>query len=232
MKVLRSQTEETKKTSSDLLLSTHNFNRVQAVCRDAYNNSKMIAITGEPGYGKTTALSHFKKTNANVYYFSVKPSMTHINFWGSIHAELNRVPIEEIHSPRGLHYLIRKVVGFFKDKEKSLLILDEAGKFNAKMLELIHELRDDTKTNTGIIMAGPNYFKSNLEKWVQKQKIGMPEVMRRINYWEQLYAPDKSEMRNFCEYYGATDYDVIKRITQESKNFGDLHNKLIEHLSK
>jgi hypothetical protein len=77
------------------------------------------------------------------------------------------------------------------DSTKKLLIVDEAGKFRPKYLEYFHEIRDNTESSTGIIFAGPEYFKENIMEWKNKGTRGIPELYRRINHWEVLDFPAK-----------------------------------------
>ena len=55
-----------------------------------------------------------------------------------------------------------------------LLIRDEA----SKVYEYLHEFRDSTQNNTGIILTGVEYLKSNMETLVDKSVKGMPEIYK------------------------------------------------------
>ena len=177
---------------NEKIINTNNFSTIKTCCRDAQNQSKMIGITGYPGAGKTTALLHYYKNDPNTFYVKVQPSMRPKVFYSKI---LQNMGVPDQNNGIQLHYLIQKIAFILKNSnEKNLLIIDEAGKFSPRMLEYLHELRDETNENTGIILAGPDYFHSNLIKWVNRGKEGMPEVYRRINMWEELNKPTFSEV--------------------------------------
>lgn len=221
-------------SQGELIIATYNFKKVQAVCTDALINRRMIGISGQPGYGKTVALTHFFGSNPNVYLMTVKPSMKAKNFWISLYQsfQYENPELEErhnLHDHRSIYYVLRKACDFLNSKGQCLLIIDEAGKFSPKMLEYLHELRDETKETTGIVLSGPDYFKNNLFKWVQDQKIGMPEVWRRINYWEHLQAPSKNEIKSFLEHYNIVDADFSKRLYVECPDFSSIQNTILAY---
>lgn len=211
---------------SKITVGTRNFTIVSNTCKDARNQSKMIAIIGYPGAGKTTALLHFYKKNENTFYVKVLPSMSPRVFYSTI---LQNMGIPDQQNGVTLHSLIQKIAFNLNNSNgKNLLIIDEAGKFTKRMLEYIHELRDLTEESTGIILAGPDYFKSNLHKWNNKNLDGMPEIFRRIQNWQHLKKPNKSEVIAICEAYGLTEKTTSDRLFGLCKNFGELHNQIME----
>lgn len=234
LQVLKNDSRQSAPAATDILLGTYNFKRVQAVCEDALNNRKLVSIVGDSGYGKSTALKYFQYTHKNVFYMTVKPSMSVKTFWESLFESLSHDERQYFgmdSKPRALYFIMRRAAELLKSYDSALLIIDEAGKFSARMFEFIHELRDETHSTTGIVLAGPPYFKANLLRWVKNERVGMPEVWRRINYWEHLLAPEKSEVKGFCQHYGVTDTDIIRKLIIECKNFGTLHNYLVEYLT-
>ena len=57
------------------IIDTRNFTIITNTCNDAKNQSKMIAVIGYPGAGKTTALIHYYGQSPNTFYVKVQPSM-------------------------------------------------------------------------------------------------------------------------------------------------------------
>lgn len=210
----------------ELIIKTNNFKTVENCCLDAQNQSKMIGVIGFPGAGKTTALKYYYKNDQNTYYVKVQPSMRPKVFYSKM---LQNMGVPDQDQGIQLHYLIQKIANILKNKnEKNLLIIDEAGKFTPKMLEYLHELRDETSENTGIILAGPVYFRSNLIKWVNSDKDGMPEIYRRINMWEELEKPTLSEVSAICIAYGLKSKSTHSSLHKLCKNFGALHNNIMD----
>ena len=227
--------------STKEILQTANFKRGIHVCRDVLNQSIMVGLIGETGYGKTTALKHFQLNNPErVFLVTVKPSMNAKNFWLEVLQALPDGQSEKrnLYYHTNLYYLLRKVTGCLNrfaqnelncDKDpKTLLIFDEAGKLSQKMLEFMHEVKDEAP-NTGILLAGPSYFYSNIRKWVMAGKIGMPEFASRVGYWSELEPPSRSEIIQYCEAFGITDQEQTNEIIG-LKNYRSISFKVQEIL--
>jgi DNA transposition AAA+ family ATPase len=213
----------------DVILNTANFQAVQKACNDAMVNTKMIAINGEPGYGKTLALKYFRSGNKNVFMITAKASMGAKTFWLEILQSIYKAEgYPEKTEYRPLYFILRRISDALNRLGNSLIIIDEAGRLDDRMLEFLHEVRDQTENTAGIILAGPNYFKSNLVKWVSRDKKGIPEFFRRINYWLELQPPSPIEVKKLCESYEITNNDIIKVLQSRCKNFGTLRNEIIE----
>jgi len=115
-------------------------------------------------------------------------------------------------------------------KYKKLLIIDEAGKFKPKFLEYLHELRDKTDHGTGIVMAGPEYFKDNILNWSRKGVVGIPELLRRVNHWEQLDPPTKEEIHALCETYNVNSLSFRNQLWTTVTNFAEAFSKIKNYL--
>jgi len=215
---------------NDYILTTSNFNTVEALCNEALSKSKFISIVGYPGAGKTTALKAFANNKQNVFYVRATASMPAREFYSKL---LQAMGVEGKESGVSLHDLISNIsfrLNF--NSIRKLIIMDEAGKFKPKFLEYIHELRDNTEATTGIIFAGPQYFKDNIEKWVNKGIVGIPEVYRRINHWEELSPIQKTEVRAIANHFGINDESFITRVFKTSENFAEVRYRIDEHLYK
>lgn len=191
------------------IIYTNNYKRVINCCADVMMHQKFVSIIGGPGYGKTTALLDFKRKYPSdvafvVAYKSISTKIFYHEILNSIE-ETSYTPVIES------SLYIKKAAKKFTDSGvNKLLIIDEASKMSAQMFEHLHEFRDRTMENTGIILAGVDYFKTNMEKWVSKSVIGMPEVYSRINSWQILKRPSKNEYRSILESYNISDEEVIK----------------------
>jgi DNA transposition AAA+ family ATPase/DNA-binding XRE family transcriptional regulator len=203
-----------------VLIETDNFRTIQKICSDAQGNNKMLGVVGFTGAGKTTALRHYYSKTKNVYYLVGKKSMRPKRFFSSL---LKQMGVQFMGT---IGDMIDRIALELNKQSNSLLIIDEAGKLDQNMYMYLHDLRDETMYTSGIILAGVEYFKSNLEKAVDKQKQGMPEFMGRINAWQELDLPKKHEARAICEANGLTEKKVIDSL-QNIKDFRRLANQII-----
>jgi hypothetical protein len=93
----------------------------------------------------------------------------------------------------------------------------------------MHEFRDLTSHSTGIILAGVEYFKSNLEHWTEQNRVGIPEVYSRINSWQRLKAPTQREIVALIKAYGINDENFI-RAHRNVSDYRLLVNKIKDYL--
>jgi len=216
------------KLKKDPILQTDNYVTIFNTCKDALVNQKMIAIIGAPGYGKTTALGSFKKEfQENTVIIKAQKSMSPKIFFSTI---LNIYGDEKYTSTMNLNRCIYNAAELFNSEQyNKLLIIDEAGKFSPPMLEYMHEFRDLTLFSTGIVLAGVDYFKSNLEHWTEQNRVGIPEVYSRINSWQCLKAPTIREIAAIVKSYGIEDEGFV-RAHRHVNDYRILVNRIKDYL--
>jgi type II secretory pathway predicted ATPase ExeA len=203
---------------TDIVIETDNFATIMKVCNETLVNKEMNAIIGEPGYGKTTAFEAFSfNYDSNVFYVRAQKSLNSKEFFSLIY---NTIGSESYNPSYTISYLIRKTANkFTENSSNKLLIIDEAGKFNMGMLEYLHEFRDLTQQTTGIILGGPDYFKSRVKDWKDANKPGIPEVYSRINSWIDLEPPTSKEKMALANEYGVFDKVFIKYLDKNCHDF-------------
>lgn len=197
------------------LIKTANFNTVINLCKDAAKRHYLYGLVGCTGAGKTTALKQYYASNPNVFYVECKNIMNRKHFFGAILKELGINFIGTVYD------MVNRIEEEFKSIENPLLIIDEAGKLSHTLILDLHDLRNATMNNLGIILSGCEYFKENLEKGVQKDKQGVPEFYSRIISWQILASPRKKEVEAICEVNGIC-YDDMER--RNYPNFRDIFN--------
>ncbi|WP_298539982.1 ATP-binding protein [uncultured Aquimarina sp.] len=204
------------------LVELDNFMSIQKACNYALENSKMIAVFGYEGAGKTIALRKFYKENRNTQFIKVRKSMTTMNFY----SELLGTQSISNRGYKSLYGIMNRLRSINYGNEKRLLIIDEVGKFKFSDLEYLHEFRDLTEESLGIILAGPEYFHDDLLFGVRNKVKGIPEFYRRINFKIWLDRPKKKEITAICNTYEITDKKLINNRFCKNENFASLSDDI------
>jgi DNA transposition AAA+ family ATPase len=199
------------------LYSTRDYETIVNACNAARSVKYMVAITADTGMGKTTSLSAYAM-RPNVFYYYLDSTVTPriflkdmlrimgVKFEGTLNAMLNRIADElnTVASP--------------------IVMIDECGKMSAKMMLLIHSLRDKTIGNAGFVLSGMPAWQNDLIKAVERGKNGYGEFHRRINIWVQLEGLTSEEIKTVLTDNGITG-DEQKEFRKFTR-FGDLMNEI------
>jgi len=204
---------------------TANFQSIQIFCDKTRNRCKMSGIIGYTGAGKTTALKAYNMKNANTYLVTCKKSMSTKQFFIEI------LRVMGIKFNGSIYDIIQTISRELNRKQSPLLIIDEAGKLSITQLLYMHDLRDSTQKNAGIVLSGVDYFKANLLKAVEKSKEGMPELYDRISLWLPLHKPTRREIKSICQLNGLVEPDKI-RTAQKLRNYRKLYNYVESEILK
>lgn len=218
--------ERIKNFEKSVTIRTENFETINYACQEAHVYSRMTAIIGDAGYGKTKALIDYADTNSNVYLITLKSHMTPKIFYEEL---LTEIGFKNKHSSKNIHHIIDSIAYFLNSsRDKNLLIFDESGKFTPRELLYIHDLRDSTLKNTGYIMAGPPYFEKEVLKNVKNELQGIPEFYRRINNWIELGLPSYNEKLALCRHYGIKDNRLTETLCKspEFKTLSALYDAI------
>ncbi|MCX6256838.1 MAG: ATP-binding protein [Bacteroidia bacterium] len=205
------------------IVITPNFEAVTNTCKLAQDHHRLECIVGYPGAGKTTTLTAYFNRNQKVYYVSAKNIMNRKQFFSEV---LSKLGIDFVGT---VYEMVQVICQHLNKNSGSLLIIDEAGKLNNGLLLDLHDLRNETDQTTGIIMAGCEYFKSNIERSVARQKQGIPEFYSRIVGFLHLRPPTKKEIGSICEINGITDSNVISGLYGIA-DYRKLYNSIMNHL--
>ena len=194
-------------------------------CEQARRYKLMTGLTGDTGMGKTTSLKAYSMRE-NVFFITVDKAMSAKRLFLSILKTMG------IQFDGNVYEVVQKIADELNRLESPLLIIDEAGKLSHLMILYLHDLREYTLTNCGILLSGMPYFRWNLQKFADRQKEGCAEFLRRINTWHELKGLNRKEVEVICTensitgdlkpYYGMRFADLMNRILVEQT----LNNKL------
>ena len=204
--------------SSGEIYETSDFVSIVHLCDTARQHRLMIGLVGDTGTGKTTSLKHYS-LRQNTYRVTFEKSMNPKQFFSYLLKELG------VDSSGNINAMISKIADELNCKQSPLVIIDEAGKITHPVLLYLHDLREKTKGNCGIVLAGMPYFRENLKKYAQKGKEGYSEFLRRVNLWHTLSGLSVKETHFVAQANGITD-PVELRDLSFKKRFGDLMNEI------
>ena len=205
---------------SGSLYETVDFSSVQKLCNKAQSYKLMIGLIADTGLGKTTSLNAYASANANVFKLTVDKTMNAKRLFLHILEKL------EIPFDGNIHEVMLKIADYLNSLDNPLLIIDEAGKLNHVMMLYLHDLREYTHENCGIILAGMPYFRKNLQRYSEKEKEGCSEFLRRVNLWHTLQGLSRNEVKYVCSEENITDPERIKELSRH-RRFGDLMNEIL-----
>ncbi len=175
------------------VINTYNFTSIESACNEARTRKRMIGVVGFTGAGKTIGLKYYNASQRETYFVTCRKSMRAKQFFKSILKSLG------VKFDGSLHDIIERIADKLSEKQNPLLIIDEAGKLSKNCLMYLHDLRELTINNTGIVLAGVDYFKMNLTRFVERQKEGMEEFYDRIGKWIRLSRPTHKEIKAICK---------------------------------
>jgi len=185
-------------------------------CEKTRTFKLMAGLTGDTGMGKTTSLRAYSMRE-NVFLVTVDKTMNAKRFFISVLKAMG------IQFDGNIHDVMIRIAEELNRLENPLLIIDEAGKLNHAMILYLHDLRENTLENCGILLSGMPYFKRNLQKYAEKQKEGYAEFLRRINIWHELKGLSRKEVEVICNNNGISG--DLKPFY--GKRFADLMNDIL-----
>lgn len=203
------------------IFDTADYRACFNACEIARKNRFMVGLTGDTGMGKTTALLSYAMQK-NTFYLVCEKSMKPKRFFSNILKEMG------ISLDASIYEMVNRIADELNSLSSPLLIIDEAGKITQTIMLYLHDLRNKTNRNCGILLGGMPNLKTNLIKGSNKEKEGYAEFLRRINVWHSLKGLSRKEIEIICKDYGITDAETIREM-MPNKRFGDLYNAILLH---
>ena len=200
------------------LYNTRDYETVINACNAARSVKYMLGVTADTGMGKTTALQAYA-LRPNVFYYYLDSTVTPSIFLKDM------LRIMGVKFEGTLNAMLNKIADELNTLAAPLVILDECGKMSARMMLLVHSMRDRTINNAGFVLAGMPDFKNSLIRCVERGKTGYGEFHRRINVWSELEGLSVEEINTVLADNGITDKNE-QREFRKYRRFGDLMNEI------
>jgi DNA transposition AAA+ family ATPase len=203
------------------LRNTHNFNAINKLCDDARTNKRFMAIAGYTGAGKTTALRYYSQNNSETYYVLATVLMTKRSFLEAIQRSMG------LQAGNSLADLMASIVHKLNGSSMPLLIIDDASKLPHSVMRLLQVIYDETEYNAGIVLAGTETLKAEIDRQARRGNLGFRELKRRIAYWQPLRRPTHSIIAAICKDYNITDGNAISYIAENAADYGTIRNLVL-----
>ena len=171
---------------------------------------KMGVCYGTPGIGKTTAINEYKKTSSGVIVVDpfVQSSAREVLKQIANHLKLsylNNTSLDEFTSN-----VIKKL-----EKNKYIIIIDEAENLKIEVFKTIRKIHDRTKNNCGVLFVGTDELRALL----QKVQSGFPYISSRIGYLEKLDALKMNDIEKLVHQYFPSCNDRLVQYIAISTNY-------------
>jgi DNA transposition AAA+ family ATPase len=195
--------------------------------QDAKENGYTNVIIGETGSGKTFTADLFARQHPHDV-FSLKIAQTD-TITDVIDKIMDAAKINS--SAKGKTRKINEIVKHMRklklEGHKPMIIFDEAEYMKQPCMCAIKALFDDINGECGIIIIGTPQLLRNLDRLRKKDKDGIPQFYRRIKFGiRHLDSVDRS-FKQFFNELSITDKEVIRFISRECENYGELHDVLV-----
>lgn len=205
--------------------NTPNFAAITKLCEDARDQKRFLAVAGFTGAGKTTALRHFAQRNGEAYYVLATVLHTKRTFLQDIQRSMG------ISEGNSIHDMMTAIIRRLNTGTAPLLIVDDAGKLSHTCLRLLQIIYDSTEFSAGLVIAGTEFLKKEIDRASRKNLMGFQELKRRIAYWQPLRRPTRSIVEKLCEDYGIQDRAAVDYIYTNAKDYGSLRNLVMNALA-
>lgn len=216
---------EVQKVLAINILTTTDVNNAFRLINSARTHKRMVGLVANTGMGKTAILEAFS-TQPNAYYFYIDATITPKIF---LKIMLQNCGIE---FEGNINEMLQTLIAKINTIHDPIIMFDECAKMSDRLMLLIHSIRDRTKNNCGIILAGMPDFKTRLVKFANKGKTGYGEFLRRVNEWLELEGLSVKEINAILNSYEIND-PIVQKSFRRYNRFGDLKNEidnlLIQH---
>jgi DNA transposition AAA+ family ATPase len=196
------------------LVETTDHKLLKFLLNDAKENALAMAICGHAGSGKSFTISHFQRSNRNVFVLSCN------EFWNkkSFMQEL-LMSIGRDYKGMGISEMMNEITSTIKRLENPLIVLDEADKLTDAVLYLFITLYNKLEDECGIVLCATNHLEKHLKRGVLANKKGYNEIWSRIGRkCIMLKGVTAADIVAVCEANGVTDTRIIQDIISDSES--------------
>ena len=197
---------EDKSQEIEFFIENKNTKYVDHIMVKAIEQIRLSVITGNAGYGKTTAIKRFIKNRPEAIFIKANNLFTTKDFLEILCNELN-IKIEN----RG-RQMFESVINTLSRTNK-FIVIDEAEWLKDKTLDMVRNIWEESKTP--IILSGTLHLKQNLKG----TKGELDYVDSRIRGRYTLECLSDEDINTVCSHYGVSKNGIEKVKTLANGNF-------------
>lgn len=202
---------------------TTNLTIAISLLTQAQQYSRLLALVGFTGSGKTHALRLYARKTPQAYYVLADSEMNKKRFLTAILQACGVRPDDAgVTTGEMLDSITRKLNG----EEQPLLIIDDAGKLSDSLMRIIQIMYDRTEGRAGIVIAGTEYLKESIDAKARRNKMGFRELKRRVAYWEEMSGITQADVRAVCQANGVDDKSAWTYFYANVSDYGTLRNMI------
>lgn len=209
------------------VVQTPQMERILVTLQDAKEFGYTNVIVGETGSGKSYICNLFARKNPTDCFLITIGSSDNI---GDIIDKV--IDTIKITTAKTKSKKIKAIINYMQslklDGHKPMLIFDESEYMKQPALCAMKELYDSLIGKCALVLVGTSQLTVNLDRLRKKNKEGIPQFYRRIKFGiRQLPSIDRT-FKQFLN--GIADKGLIKFLTENCDNYGELHDVLVPAL--
>jgi DNA transposition AAA+ family ATPase len=194
-------------------VETQNFTTVHNLLLHAQEHSISLAISDNPGIGKSEAFKAYDRQGSNVIYVECKNSWTKKTYMRTLLATAG------VEAMGTTEQLIEKFINHMKGLASPIVIIDQFDKLKDPQVDLFMDFYNDLNGHCGFVLSGVKAFEKRVLKSVNRDKIGYAEIYSRIGRkFVKLDPISFKDVTGICKANGITDEDQIDFIFNNCEN--------------
>lgn len=191
--------------------NTRDFGEITGYLTVAQADGISLAISFEPGSGKTFTMRHYEATHPEVYFLQCADFWSKRYFLQELYRAIGQDP-GELTSVQ----LSVSIVEHLRQQRTPLIIIDEVDKLRDTTLMFFIELYNKLNGMCGFVLVGAPYFKDQLENGTKRNKRGYREVYSRIGRrFMELKGANRKDVAAICRANGVESDAAIASIWAE-----------------
>ncbi|MBR8784256.1 hypothetical protein IX308_000425 [Porphyromonas levii] len=196
-------------------VETNAYKEITAVLDDAQQVANCTWVVAEAGAGKSTTARTYAQSHANVVYVLCSEDMRRGDFLDACLRAMG-----EKSYATSLKGRMDEFLGYLRDKEHPLLVLDEADKLVDSIMLYCVSIYNQLEGHCGMVMLSTNYIEKRMGSGLRCNKRGYNELHSRIG--RRFYVVDRTtpnDVYGICMANGLVDESLIGDVIRDAERY-------------